>query len=87
MPQYRAKKALFLGRHRAHNAGDLVPAKNVKKHGWEADVEVVGAEELFDPGKHSVPEVLDYLESADEVEQARVLEAEKAGKARASLIG
>ncbi|MCI7690317.1 MAG: trigger factor, partial [Trueperella pyogenes] len=40
----------------------------------------------FDPAEHKVDEVLAYVESADDTEKARVLEAEKNGKARKTLI-
>ena len=38
---YRATEPLFLGRARAHNPGDLVPAKYVEKHGWQDKVEAL----------------------------------------------
>lgn len=41
----------------------------------------------FDPGEHTVAQVREHLAGADEAERERVLEAERAGKARASLIG
>lgn len=47
------------------------------------------AEELtgeFDPAAHSVPEVKEYLETADEDEQLRVLEAEENGKKRKGVL-
>ncbi|USR79908.1 trigger factor [Arcanobacterium pinnipediorum] len=40
----------------------------------------------FDPSAHKVDEVVAYLESADEAEKVRVLEAEKAGKARKTIM-
>lgn len=44
------------------------------------------AEKLFDPADAKVDEVLAYAANADDAERARILEAEKAGKARKSLI-
>jgi hypothetical protein len=44
----------------------------------------------FDPGKHTVAEVLAYLNGLDDdqaAEAQRVLAAEQAGKARQSLLG
>lgn len=45
---------------------------------------------LFDPGAHTVAEVQEYLQAASEQgdtgEVGRVLEAERAGKARKSLL-
>lgn len=53
--------------------------------GWR----VVGEPETpvgFDPSAHKVPAVLEYLATADVDEQRRVIDAEKAGKARASVL-
>ncbi len=33
-----ATAPLFVGTARAHNPGDVVPAENVKAHGWEDGV-------------------------------------------------
>lgn len=44
------------------------------------------AEKLFDPADAKVEEVLAYVSAADDAEKARVLEAEKAGKNRKSLV-
>ncbi|SED50179.1 hypothetical protein SAMN04490240_4052 [Rhodococcus pyridinivorans] len=43
--------------------------------------------DMFDPAAHTVTEVNDYLNNADPAEQARVLEAERAGKARKGILG
>ncbi|MFD6684173.1 hypothetical protein, partial [Micromonospora parva] len=40
----------------------------------------------FDPADHSVPEVLDYLETASLEEAERVLQAESEGKARTTVL-
>jgi hypothetical protein len=52
----------------------------------EADTGDEGGEkaesEQFDPGDHTVDEVWDHLENADDQERQRVLNAEKAGKNR-----
>jgi hypothetical protein len=40
----------------------------------------------FDPGAHDVASVLAYLDAADDAESARVLAAEKAGKARKTIL-
>lgn len=40
----------------------------------------------FDPAAHNVDEVVAHLETAPEEEAARVLEVEKSGKARKSVI-
>ena len=44
-------------------------------------------EEAFDPAEHTVAEVEAYLADADEAERERVLEAERAGEARRTLVG
>lgn len=41
----------------------------------------------YDPGEHTVEEVLDHLAGADQAEQARVFDAERDGKARAGILG
>lgn len=55
------------------------------------DVEVApdnsGEPEVFDPKTHSVDEVKDYLETADEQEKERVLLAEIDGKNRKGIVG
>ena len=43
-------------------------------------------EDVFDPGQHTVPETLEYLIGKDDAEVQRVLEAERSGKNRSSLI-
>lgn len=45
-----------------------------------------GSADLFDPADHTVAEVNEYLANATEEERARVISAEKDGKARASLV-
>ncbi|MBP8532360.1 hypothetical protein [Streptomyces sp. MK37H] len=46
-----------------------------------------GDDELFDPGEHSADAVLAYLDTTtDEDEIARVLEAEKNGKQRKTIL-
>lgn len=42
---------------------------------------------VFDPADHTVEEVNDHLADADDAEQARVLEAERGGKARVGVLG
>lgn len=45
-----------------------------------------GGDELFDPSEHDAREVKDYLLTASEEEAARVIEAERAGKARVGIL-
>jgi hypothetical protein len=42
---------------------------------------------VFDPSPHTVDEVRAHLEGADDRERRRVLDAERAGRARVSLVG
>jgi len=35
---YVATEPLFIGRARAHNAGDVVPFENIGPNGWQDDV-------------------------------------------------
>jgi hypothetical protein len=37
-----ATQPLFIGRARAHNVGDVVPAENIEANGWEEKVATVG---------------------------------------------
>ena len=43
-------------------------------------------EDVFDPGQHTVPETLEYLTGKGDAEVQRVLEAERSGKNRSSLL-
>lgn len=48
--------------------------------------EAPAAADAFDPAEHTVADVLAYLADADEDERARVLAAEAAGEARATIL-
>lgn len=39
---YIATEPLFVGTARAHNPGDVVPAENVERNGWEDKVATAG---------------------------------------------
>lgn len=45
------------------------------------------AADLFEPADHNVLEVNAYLDKADPTEQVRILEIERAGKARKGILG
>lgn len=62
-------------------AGDDGPAGD-PRHGGQATIEPA-----FDPADHTVGEVHDYLADADEREHARVLDLERTGKNRTSIVG
>lgn len=49
-------------------------------------VEDDGDDDPFDPSAHTVEEVLAHLDTADADEAARVLDAEEAGKNRATVL-
>lgn len=51
-----------------------------------AEGEAFAARGQFDPSEHKAEEVVEYVQSAPEAEAARVIEAEKAGKARKSVV-
>lgn len=64
------------------------PAKAAAPTAQTTESEEPAAEstELFDPSTAKVDEVLSYVGGVDDAERQRILEAEKAGKARKSLI-
>lgn len=39
---YIATEPLYVGTARAHNVGDVVPADNVERHGWQDSVAASG---------------------------------------------
>ena len=43
--------------------------------------------QAYDPGEHTVPEVVAYLRTADAAELSRVLDAERRGQARKGILG
>lgn len=59
------------------------------QHAWAESIwaEVEVPRRMFDPSNHTVPEVTAHLENADDDERERVLAAERAGKARAGVLG
>jgi hypothetical protein len=52
--------------------------ENPADHSDEANAKYEGDADLFDPAKSTIAEVKTYLEDADDVERARVIDAEKA---------
>jgi len=90
------------GEATANREKDRAALSYFRRHGYtvepviddEADevvAEVEDDDELFDPSKHDVPEVIAYLDSLDEddegtpAERERVLAAERAGKDRKTI--
>jgi hypothetical protein len=89
---YVALEPLFIGTARAHNPNDRVPAENAERYGWQDSVAPEGsaaaaAAEPFDPTGKTVAEVQAHLADADEAETARVLDLERDGAARVTLLG
>lgn len=73
-------------------SGEEGPAGDQRKAGEEGPAgdprpggQAQGATDTFDPSAHTVDEVKTYMASAADAERERVIEAEKAGKNRASL--
>lgn len=56
-------------------------------NGDESDTGNGDDSEPFDPSKHNGDVVSDYLANADDQERERVLEAERAGKNRKTIVG
>lgn len=91
--RYVAKEDLYVGIHRAHFAGDLVPEENVERNGWTdlvaregtADADETNADE-FQPDDYNRDEVVAYLRAATPEERERVIELERAGRGRTSII-
>lgn len=80
-----ATAALAYFRRRGYSMSDeeYLPEPVAPDDGQEPD----GDEPVpFDPTAHTVAEVLAYLSSSDEDERARVLAAEEAGEARATIL-
>lgn len=64
-------------------AGESGPAGDPRPAGDAGSAE----EATFDPSEHTVAEVKDHLDGADDAERDRVLQAEAQGKDRASITG
>ena len=92
---------LMRARHEVFGVADVADTDYYRNNGWvEVDpstptaVEEARAAEsaaylaatTFDPAAHKADEVVEHIQTADEAEAARVLEAEKSGKARKSVL-
>ena len=64
-------------------ASTVEAAVRFRFEGWQS---VPDAADVFDPARHSVEDVKAYLAGADENERARVVDVERSGKARATLL-
>lgn len=84
----KAEAAGLRGSVRTTSFGYIVPASIVDGGAAQTEeaTELVGDADEFDPADHSVAEVEDYLETVDDDERQRVLDAEREGKKRKSLL-
>lgn len=93
--------SLMRARHEVFGVADVPDNDFYRENGWtEVPAGTLTREEqeradesaaylaatTFDPSAHNVDEVVAHIETAPEDEAARVLEAEKSGKARKSVI-
>lgn len=91
--------ALMRARHEEFGVADVPDTDFYRENGWTevspdtptaVDDRRAAENELragtFDPAAHPAPEVVAHLEAADDGEAARVLEAEKSGKARKTIL-
>lgn len=84
-----AKKAEDKAKAKAQAEADRLAQEAEEKmlaSAKKAEEDAQAEANLFDPADHTVTEVNAYLADATEEERARVLSAEKDGKARASLV-
>lgn len=93
MTRYVATQDLFVGIHRAHFAGDEVPEENIEPNGWGDSVSQEGtaaADEAqageYDPSDFSRDEVLEYLRSVNPEERQRVIDLERSGQQRTTIL-
>lgn len=82
VPEFTAKPA----KKAPAKAAKAERADKAEKKAKKAEAPAAENAGAFDPAEHKVDEVLAYVEGADDAEKARVLEAEKNGKARKTLI-
>jgi hypothetical protein len=93
--------ALMRARHEVFGVADVTDSDYYRENGWvevdpstptrveaerAAEAEAFVAATAFDPAAHPVEEVVEHIATADEDEKARVLAAEKASKARKTVL-
>jgi len=93
--------ALIRARHEVFGVADVPDTDYYRETGWtevdpstptrveaerQAEADAFVAAVTFDPAEHKAEEVVEHIQTADEAEAARVLDAEKSGKARKSVI-
>lgn len=72
--------------HAAHAAAALAYFRRRGYSITAKEPEATPPAETFDPDEHNAADVLAYLADADDTERARVLDAEAAGQARATIL-
>lgn len=90
-PLSKEDKEYLLSRHTVEYVDRVVAiageTKSASRLSEEDLIGERGSESDFDPGKHTVEEVNEYLASASAEEKERVLAAEKDGRARSTIVG
>ena len=86
----RVQRYLETGLLRLQEDAEAEDAPEVAPQAPDAPDERVAAPEQgsneFDPGEHTVMEVMAHLETADDAEWRRVLDAEESGKGRKGIL-
>jgi hypothetical protein len=88
-------------RHEVFGVADVADSDFYRDNGWvevdpstptrleeerQAEADAFLAATTYDPAAHKAEEVVEHIQTADEAEAARVLEAEKSGKARKTVL-
>jgi hypothetical protein len=93
--------SLIRARHDVFGVADVPDNDYYRENGWtavdpatptsveaarQAEADAYVAATTFDPAEHKAEEVVGYVAEAPEDEKARVIEAEKTGKARKTVL-
>jgi hypothetical protein len=93
--------SLMRARHEVFGVADVADTDYYRDNGWvpvdpstptrveaerQSEADAYLAAVTFDPAEHPAAEVVEHVQSADEAEAARVLAAEKSGKARKAVL-
>ena len=93
--------ALMRARHEVFGVADVADSDYYRENGWvevdpstptkveeerTAEADAYLAAVSYNPAEHKAEEVVEHIQAAPEDERARVLEAEKSGKARKTVI-
>jgi hypothetical protein len=81
---------LIRARHEVFGVQDVPDTDFYRDNGWtpvdEGTPTTAEQRSLYDPSANKVTDVTAYLETADDAERARVIDAEKAGQNRATIV-